>query len=245
MKFMNRRIVLYIFIIAELMLYTGFMYIDITGMASYVFSGWLKFTGIILCFLYALLIRNQKEDKTDIFILRIALLFTVISDLFILMLDIYLIGLFTFCIVQALYLVRIRRWRNQSDLVTGSGIIIKAFGRNIAVTLGILAVLLVFKVKIEALVVVSCFYFISILFNVIDAVSIAFKSKIKRRILFAAGMVLFLLCDINVGIFNVSGFIDINGGWFTTVYQFAAIAMWMFYLPAQTIIAISGLSESM
>jgi hypothetical protein len=245
MKSINRRILFFIFIIVELLLYVGFMFIDITGKGSYIISVGLKFTGIIMCFLYTMIIRKGKEDKADLLILRTALFFTVISDLFILMLDYYLIGLLTFCVVQSFYVVRLGRWRNQMELVTGPGEIPKRFGRNIAVTLVILGSLLVFKVKIEALVVVSGFYFISILFNVMDSVIIAVKSKIRSRILYAAGMVLFLLCDMNVGLFNVSGFVDISGGWFTALYQFAAVAMWMFYLPAQTLIALSGLSESM
>jgi len=98
------------------------------------------------------------------------------------------------------------------------------------------------RIEFDWLVIISVLYFVSIVLNVRDAVWVAYKTKSLKTIIFAIGMVLFLLCDINVLLFNISDFVAIDSALFSNVYAFAAIAMWMFYLPAQVGIAISGAS---
>jgi hypothetical protein len=58
-------------------------------------------------------------------------------------------------------------------------------------------------------------------------------------------MVLFLLCDLNVGVFNLTGFVSVNSSWFHNLYAISAIAMWLFYLPAQVFISLSGQAKDM
>ncbi len=239
-SFTYNRIRTLIFLSAEILLYIGFLYIDITGNASYTLSNYLKFTGIILCFLFTLFLPCQK--RADIIILRAALLFTLISDLFILIMDYYIWGVVTFYIVQTLYLIRLGLWKNQLELKGApSGRIIKKFMRNIITSICILILIAFMNIKMEVLIILSCFYFVSILFNTAGAVWTAFKSKVQNRIIFAAGMVLFLLCDINVGLFNLSDFLIFNSGQFSVLTKFSAVAMWLFYLPAQVCICLSGL----
>lgn len=245
MKSTHKKIIFTLFLFLEILLYCGFLYIDITQKASFTLSAYLKFSGILLCLLYALFMPFREEYKADGVILKTALFFTVISDLFLLLLDRYQTGMVTFCIVQSLYLIRLGLWRNQTDLTEGAGRIIKHFIRNAMVTAVILIVLIVAQVEMEGLILISCFYFISILFNTGDSVLIAARSRVKNRVLYAFGMILFLLCDINVGLFNLSDFITVNGNWFSTLYNFSSIAMWMFYLPAQVIITLSGQAEAM
>ncbi len=239
MKFIYKRIFI-IFILTEIILYGSFLYIDITESGSYTISNYLKFSGIILCFLFILFLPCRKEDRIDTNILRTALLFTLISDLFILILDYYIIGLITFCVVQSLYLIRLVIWGNQMDLTGAIQRIVKKFIRNLIISLLIIAFLIVIKIRMEWLILISCFYFIAMIFNVSDSIIIACRYKIKSRILYAFGMVLFLLCDINVGLFNISGFLTVDGNWFASLYKFSALAMWMFYLPAQVAISLSG-----
>jgi len=236
-KSVYKKTVFVIFVLLEIILYAGFLYMDITGKGSFAVSNYLKFTGIILCFLFTVLFPGPKEDRTDTSILRAALLFTLISDWFILILDYYVIGIITFCIVQFLYLIRLGIWRNQMDPAGGAKIILKNFIRNLFFALFIIIILNAVKIRMEWLVLVTCFYFTGILFNVWDSIIIACKSKVKNRIRYAFGMVLFLLCDINVGLFNLSGFLA--SSWFDLIYSFSTVAMWLFYLPAQVIISLS------
>lgn len=234
-----------IYILAEILLYGSFLYIDIKQKASYNLSAQLKFTGIALCFLYVLISSDYLKHKTDIRILRLALFFTLISDLFILMLDLYLPGMVSFCVVQALYLIRLGLWNKREDKLKTRVVILKKFLRNIILTLAIFIILAIFQLKLETLIFVSCFYFVGILFNVFDSMVTAIRYRFKYQLLYSCGMVLFLLCDINVGVFNLTGFVSVNSGWFPQLYNFSVIAMWLFYLPAQVFISLSGQTKDM
>jgi hypothetical protein len=233
----TKKIHVVVIIIIELLIYLSFMYIDITGLGSYVLSNSLKYTGILFCFFYTLLFYSGRTTRLDSLLLRGALLFTVISDLFLLILDYYDIGMMTFCIVQFFYLFRLYGWRKQMGKSTR---IMTLLLRNAVLVTVLLLFLIYIKLEINLFLIVALIYFTGIILNTLDAVLIGFKTRIKNQLIFAIGMVLFLLCDINVGIYNLSGFITIDAPWFTKVSMFASIAMWMFYLPAQTAIALSG-----
>lgn len=226
-----------IFLLIELVLYFGFMLLDLFRSHEYILSSRIKFAGVVMCFLYALFFNKNVNSKLDVNIVKLALLFTVISDLFILILDYYSIGLITFCIVQLLYLVRMVLWTKPENLKIG---ILKKVVRNVSLVLIILIVLVFTQVKLETLIVLSSFYFVSIFLNVIDSIKSTIVLKDTRSMVFACGMILFLLCDINVGLFNLGDFILIDGAWFRKLYSFSSIAMWMFYLPSQVLITLSG-----
>jgi hypothetical protein len=212
------------------------------------------------------------ERRKDLIILRVAMFFTVVSDLFLLLLDYYDLGVMTFCIVQILYLVKLSetmklsgpdklsapdklttfnkltgsmKWSKSNNLVNQSltQVRIKLF-RNIILSFVLLFVLIISKIEIELLLIITIFYFVSIVMNVIDAVRLNRKVNTTANKLFAYGMILFLLCDINVGIFNLSNFVTINNKFFISLYDFTTIGMWMFYLPAQVLIALSGFAQN-
>ncbi|MDR1029043.1 MAG: lysoplasmalogenase family protein, partial [Clostridiales Family XIII bacterium] len=63
----------------------------------------------------------------------------------------------------------------------------------------------------------------------------AFLAKQARvnRLLSRAGMALFILCDINVAIFNILPLQN-------SLHGVSAVLMWAFYLPAQTLLALSA-----
>ena len=49
--------------------------------------------------------------------------------------------------------------------------------------------------------------------------------------MFSIGLLLFWLCDLNVGIYNI----PIN-----SLYKLSAYLMWIFYFPSQVIITLKG-----
>jgi TRAP-type C4-dicarboxylate transport system permease small subunit len=55
--------------------------------------------------------------------------------------------------------------------------------------------------------------------------------------MFAWGLVLFLCCDLCVGVFNQSALFS------DALYAAAKFGMWLFYLPGQVLIALSGLPD--
>jgi hypothetical protein len=169
------------------------------------------------------------------------LFFTLISDLFILILDYYLYGVFVFILVQQLYSFRLiflrYEKRDQSERIL-------LYIKRIMIQVGLAAmtylVLFFAGVNLDSLLITSVFYFISILFNTIAAVQLAIRDhRMKSNLLYAAGMLLFLLCDINVGLFNLSGFIKLPEEIYSVIYSYSSILMWTFYAPSQVLIALS------
>ena len=58
-----------------------------------------------------------------------------------------------------------------------------------------------------------------------------------RGRLFVLGLVLFFCCDLCVGVHNAPGLFPAG------LTAFARVGMWLFYLPAQVLITLSGLPE--
>lgn len=237
-----------LFITLQAVLYTLFLTFDITGSQT-VLSSYIKFSIIILCFCYALLL-GKSTDKSIIFVMRAGLLFTVISDLFLLILDYYIYGVITFIIVQQLYGMRlllcgISRQDKTKSMVGGRGAILfrRLTSRILVQAAAAFLVCFILKlldVTLEGLLILSIFYFVSIVTNVFTAVKSAARGPFCRsNVIFAAGMVLFLLCDINVGIFNITGFIALPEHIYQLLYSVSSILMWTFYAPSQVLIALS------
>lgn len=57
-----------------------------------------------------------------------------------------------------------------------------------------------------------------------------------KKHLFAIGLVLFILCDLCVGAYNLALYFDYT-------LNFAQVGMWFFYLPSQVLIVLSQETE--
>mgnify|MGYP006875883824 CR=1 FL=1 len=238
-----------LFILIELILYGTFMYLDILANYGANLSIYIKFFSIFLCFLFVMLyyktsnqnkeegLREAHSSNLEIHILRMAMFFTLISDLFILVLDYYTAGIFTFIIVQFLYLILISSWTSSGKILRT--ILIRAIGAGV-ITAFIVTLYYFYETTASFEVIFGVYYFIIFVSNAIDALGILFRSKKKYRILFACGLLAYFLCDINVAIFNLKDYITIDETLYTPIYNFSTIAMWMFYLPGQVAIALSG-----
>ncbi len=228
-----------IFLLLQTILYVAFLTLDITG-GSIRLSVGIKYLIIILCFCYVLL--KKGACKSIVFcLLRAGLFFTLISDLFILILDYYFYGVLAFILVQQLYSLRLIILRYKLIDKSDRSIL---YGKRVVTQVGIAALvclgLWLTGITLEGLLVASVFYFISILFNTIGAIRLAHSNRKDRGILlYAVGMVLFLLCDINVGLFNLTGFITMPEEIYLVIYSFSSILMWTFYAPSQVLIALS------
>ena len=224
------------FITIETALYLGFLWMDVVGRFTNQ-STILKFLGIVLCFLYALL-RVEKKNQ-DTILMTFALFFTVCADVCLLLTDYYNMGLLFFCMVQVIYFIRIRRY-DQRKISSALGLRGAFFG---------LVLILIFflEIPVDVLLILTMFYFINICSNTIaslranriDERSKGEHSKHQWK-LYTVGMVLFLLCDINVGIYNISSYLPLENSFYQRIYSIAMIAMWFFYLPAQVLIAKSS-----
>lgn len=228
-----------LFVLIQLTLYAAFLYLDLTD-ANSMLSRNIKYCVILLCFCYALVQKNSA-DRSIIFCIKAALLFTLISDLFLLLLDYSTYGVLTFIVVQQLYGVRLKL--AECNVQVGRLLFRKLSFRflfQLTAALCIIIVLALANIALNGLLTASVFYFICIASNAVSAVKTAIASPgAKGSLLFAAGMVLFLLCDINVGLFNLSGFISMPEGLFHFADSVSAILMWTFYAPSQVLITLS------
>jgi hypothetical protein len=223
----------YLFIFVQIILYVAFLTLDFMGQV-YAVSADIKFGVIILCFCYVFFF-GKNTDKGIIFCMKAGMFFTLVSDLFLLMLDYYVYGVLTFIVVQQLYSIRLILAEHRKIRKLALRISLQ-----LAVTIGVCMVLGVIGVKPDILLIISVFYFVSIVTNTFTAVWIAVQNhKDQGNVLFAVGMVLFLLCDINVGIFNMSGFVALPEKLYQLLYSLSSVLMWTFYAPAQVILVLS------
>jgi hypothetical protein len=165
----------------------------------------IKYISIILCFIYALF--SKKKLKS------IALLFTCLADLFLLvLLKHYELGVFIFIFAQLIYLYYLRN----IDIKISNSILIF---RVLIIIIG--TIILYLSNNFNLLYELVLIYFSTLLFN-------CFNAFIVKEKTFALGLILFICCDVCVGLFN-------------TPYSNSVIAMfmWVFYLPSQVLIVLS------
>lgn len=192
-------------------LYAAFLSLDLLGLSGR--SLWIKYSGILLCLLYALLCALRGGSWHIFF----ALLLTAGADLFLLVLNrFYFLGLSLFLMVQLLYLLYLRR---------------QGAGLGLPLRLGLaLAMLLAvcFSGLFSPVNLLAGLYFSQLLANAF----LAWRGP--APLLFSLGLSLFIGCDLCVGLFNLQSLIPAG------LYQAAALGMWLFYLPSQVLIALAA-----
>ena len=220
--FTPKKISVIAFIAIEAVIYLIFNILSLTLPGDPIY---LKYAGILLCLAMTGLFVYFHRDK-DSALLCFALFFTAVSDLFILVLDKYYeVGLVTFIITQSAYIYRL-----YSDRLKKIWISLVVRVAVIAVILGVVGGLS----GISFLLVEVGIYIVMLAGNVVDAFLLCRKSR--ENLLFALGLLLFLCCDICVGLHNGS-MVGLNLAESTrSVIQFL---IWFFYLPAQVLIVLS------
>ena len=229
-----------IFILIQLLSYLSFIYFDFFNLNGNI-SNLIKYFSILICLIFVLIpLKESGGSSVDHRLLKLAFLFTFVSDYFLLFTEEIIPGLVTFIIVQVFYLLRIYRWKVDYNLINESKITLPIyFLRNLFAGMILLLVLRLLSVKLEVRIVLATFYFLSLLLNWIDLLRISFVIKTLQVKLFFIGLFMFILCDINVGIFNMQQFIANPFGNYEKIYSIASVAMWIFYLPSQVFIALS------
>lgn len=193
------------FLGAESLIYCAFLALDLTGRGGMTIR--IKYGGILLCLLYALLCALRGGDR----LVLPALLFTTGADWFLLVKGRHLeLGVILFLVVQTLYLLRLRRQGAGSCLWLRAALALLA-GAAVALCR-----------MISPLNLLAALYFSQLLSNMILA-------WFARRRLFAAGLTLFVCCDVCVGLYNLGVAVSLTG-----------VGMWLFYLPSQVLIVLSA-----
>lgn len=212
------RRVLTLFLTVEAVLYAAFLTWDLTigGRGS----NPIKYAGILLCLAYSLYLGRRGGSR----LMPAALSLTALADVFLLLLDThYALGIGLFCLVQGIYLVRIFR-SNGGRILWGLRIILFVLVLVVLKKLGLLI----------PLNVLALFYFTNFLCNALA--SLGCPGRNMR--LFSVGLWLFLCCDVCVGLFQSPELAS------PAVEAFVRVGMWLFYLPAQVLLALSGANPS-
>lgn len=168
----------------------------------------VKYLTIVVCLLAAVWSARHGGSR----LMAWAMAFTLAADTFLLLLDRwYGAGIALFCVVQGLYLARIRRacgrtlWALRTGLVPAAWVLLNALGMGTALNL------------------LAALYFVNFLVNACQALTL------RSERLFAAGRWLFLLCDVCVGLRNQPSLLPGLAG-------AAQAGMWLFYLPGQVLL---------
>ena len=216
------------------MLYCIFLYMDFFKIQHIISTNVIKFICIIMCFIISTLTRNNAIHKRDLYLLQIGLFATIMADYFLLMLNGYYIwGIGLFCVVQITYSLRYN--------IGDSRLLIMKF--IIIFLIILLAYIFInnFIMKVEFLFVLALFYAICLWVSLIKSIEAYRYKKYPNpsRWMIVLGMLLFLLCDINVALYNIIGIIFPSDGYLNLLYNVSSISMWLFYLPSQVLLSLS------
>lgn len=204
-----------VFCISEAFIYAAFLTLDLTESLPALSTG-LKFASILLVLLAGLTAVRTRDGK----LVAAALVLTAAADVFLLLLDRnYMLGVGLFLCVQLLYTVRI------CDL-SGTDKVLHLTAR--AMLAGFAAWFL--RTRFAPLELLAGAYIVWFFMNVTHSAALAYRNRTRRCVRFAAGLALFFLCDLCVGIHNLPQ---------NALSGFADVAMWAFYLPGQILIVLS------
>lgn len=182
----------------------------------------IKFIIIIICFLITIFCKRPLS-KLDLQFLRLAMFFTVLADLFLVVMGLNTIGVTLFCIVQLIYIVRYDT-RHFNDIAKILFIIL-------IILTGLYVFLYHFIYKFDIIILIALIYSVCIglsLFKSLKAMEMKIYPQINGELV-VWGMALFLLCDINVAL-SYLGIIE----------ELSQSLIWLFYIPSQILLSFSG-----
>ena len=220
-------LVKYSYFLLVMFIYFLFIFIDLSNKhtGSY-YSILLKYISILIFFLTSLLIGKKGNSLIDTRLLKSALFFTLCADTCLLILNYFKLGIFFFCIVQILYIIRHKLLYHLDIRID-----------NLFIYIILLIILSLILNIILPETVDSQLYKIAIIYAILLTTSLLVALRCKGLI--ACGLILFFLCDINVAlsylIHSYSIYIfDIPLRFITS------FLVWIFYFPSQLLLALSG-----
>ena len=220
-----KKVFLILVLLVELFLYTLFLYFDFNDINIEI-SNWLKYVGIIICFLASLIPIFSKNSAKSQYFIPFSLFFTLVSDYFLLIntdKNLYIFGVVIFIIVQLSYFIYIETLKKNK-----TSFLISLIFRII---LSSILIIILSILQFDLLSIVSACYFVELLMNFISSLSLI---KINKFFLiFSIGLLLFIGCDISVGLTNL----DLFEG---HIKNLVSNLMWIFYLPSQVLISFSN-----
>jgi uncharacterized membrane protein YhhN len=175
----------------------------------------LKFIFILCCLVIALISYFRCHSKKEWGLLCGGLAFTVLADYFLVLRDMHLFGVAAFCFAHVCYIFRAVNLKNRWILpIFGLVWVFGFVSGSVIVFAGLYA----------------CLFGVNIYVNLFKA----HRPKFNYYLV-AAGLILFALCDINVMLFSLPRYVGMS-----IFFPYAFTLIWVFYLPAQFLLAISA-----
>lgn len=215
------KIILYGFILLETILYLDLMFFHL--LMPTVVS---EYCAIALCFITLLLLPIRQSDWLMVVI---GLAFTLIADFFLVILgDYQIIAVIAFCGTQIAYAIRLRFSQKEAvRYMKETRVFLFLFWQLLA--------FLVFRTFSNVLVIITLAYVSFLLGNIIHAFRLGRKFRI-----FAIALVLFLLCDIFVGLNEGEDLLMISlDSLIGKLLDIPLNMAWLFYVPSQVLIVLS------
>ncbi|MCL2565859.1 MAG: hypothetical protein FWE24_08630 [Defluviitaleaceae bacterium] len=156
-------------------------------------------------------------SKRDQIILICALMLTVIADTFMVILGMNIAGILVFCGVQAAHNYR---FTNKNRVIAQGVMGIGAFG-------------VAYLSGLPLLMALGAAYAVFLLFSVTGAFMAYQKYPAPNNIMIILGMLLFMACDIFVGLYNL----PIEALQAPAAREFIQRGIWIFYFPSQAILS--------
>lgn len=214
----------------------------------------LKLSGIVLCFLYTILLFFLYGMDVDRTTLMLSMLFAVVADVFLLFTTNYLVGVLFFCLVQELHSIRI--FSIHRSIVRMNGRISSSF-RSYKIWKAVLfqivfqifpaAALIIaaqfVTIKDAWLVAAALFYAVSFLLNLVRAFRISHDVRLLDDMrplrYYAFGMLLYFICDVLLVFTYLAPYMTFFPA-LTDYVKYIHLFIWPFYLAGMGMIAISG-----
>ncbi|MDD4212674.1 MAG: lysoplasmalogenase family protein [Bacilli bacterium] len=208
------------FIGIELCLYILFLWISHGETTSI-----LMYTSILIAFLWVTLVPIQGSNRR---LVQMALFCTAVADFFLVIQSRNQIpAMIWFNLVQIIYAVRL--FYHQKAVIPRLSV------RLFLVFIALGSGMVVAKNTFDILLALTLFYFANLVMNMIDAWITDAKNWA-----FGLGLILFIGCDLMVGLGNASSYVVIPPESFLAwLLQVPINLAWVFYLPSQVLIALS------
>ena len=197
----------------------------------------VSFSIVALAFLMNFMF--MKKSLSFLFT-ALALAFTVFSDVLLVLLDkYYLTAVISFILVQLFYFCRI--------IVNTKSMKLKKIHITLRISLSILSIIvlsIILKENTDLLTIASAICFVNLVLNVITSfINYKFKSD---SLIFAIGLLLFMLCDFFVGINNIEYITDISRDSliYQIIYNDYIFFPWLFYAPSQMLLGLSSKKDT-
>lgn len=216
------KIIRFILIIV-LIIYMTYISVELLNLKINLSMKIIKYISILLCFLITLLLEGNEINKLDMRLLQLGMLLTTIADLFLVILDYHNPGVITFSIVQIIYIFRYTQGKFMN--------IVKPLIKIFIIITSIYILINRYIFTVDLTILLGLFYSICILISLSKSIEAGRKGKYpnlnKNMIIW--GMILFVLCDINVALTRIEIFKEITSS-----------LIWVFYLPSQVLLSLSG-----